>query len=306
MAVLTIIFFLPAITFRPLIGQDLKNNFKANFIYYDNQRYIEEIEFIDNEKGEIIKSFNIVENNPYQNLNYPIIRQSKQGYNVYEIDNVQVKEIDLNEPSFVHRRNISDSFLIEGGAIKSYHVLNYTDTSYIVLKYHVNLYMGECLVGVSNTIYIFKNNGDLIKKFNQFNTQCIRPTITQNGMYFAYGYGGNVDEGFGYFDEVGYIIYDIQNEVNMVEKKTKKRYHEAIPVIDGNLIRICQHTYDTTHYVVFDFNKRLKYEKSYPLNCLGFFIDVNNDGFVFELEPRGSGKFRTDFYEIDFKVEEIK
>ena len=105
-----------------------------------------------------LKSFNVVENNPYDDLAYPVLKQSKQGYNVYEIEDVQIKDINLNGPTFVFRRDIADSFMIKGGAIKSYHSLRFKDTIYIVLKYHLNLYMGDGLVGVSNTIYIFTHS----------------------------------------------------------------------------------------------------------------------------------------------------
>nr|NQU89965.1 hypothetical protein [Bacteroidota bacterium] len=304
--VVLIVLIHTSIMCNPLFGQKKNAIAPVNFLYYNNQKYIGVIEFINTDNGEVLKSFNVVENNPFNNLAYPVLKQSKQGYNVYEIDDVQVKDINLNGPKFVIRRDISDSLTIKDGAIKSYHSLKFRDTSYFVLKYHLNLYVGDELLGVSNTVYIFKKDGKLMKKFDQLDTQCLTPCVTSDGKYFAYGFGGVVDESLSYFDNLGYRIIDLENESLIVDAFIEKKYHDINVTNDSNLVRLTLKTMNTRSYWVYDFNKQKKFNKEYSIDEMGLWIDVLPEGFVFELDYRGSGNFRTDYFETDFNVEAIK
>ncbi len=303
---LFIIFALLLLATKPLYSQENKDNFRVNFTYYNNQRYVKEIEFVDVGSGETIKTFDIVDNNPYNNLNYPLIDQSKQGYNIYDVDGVQIKYLQLEGPFFASRRNLTDSFVIEDGAIKSYHELCFTDTSHIIVKYHLNLYMGGVLVGVSNTVFLFMNNGELIRKFDQFTTQCLYPCITSDGKYFAYCYGGVVDESLDFFDDLGYVVYNLSENRIVVSETLEKKYNDIATTNDSAIIRIACMTMDSDTYIVYDFMKMKKFEKEYHNDVLGLWRKVTKYGFIFEEDFRGSGKYRTDFYETDFKVEEIK
>lgn len=249
-----------------LYGQNGLDNFKIDFVYYKNQKYVKEIHFVDKEKGNVATSFNIIENNPYQNLQYPALRESRQGYNVFKIDDIRIKEIELNGPTFVHAEILSDTFKIIDGAIKSYHQLHFTDTSHIILKYHLNLYMGDGLVGVSNTIYIFRKNGELLKKYDQFNTQCLFPCATSDSKYFAYSYGGIVDESLIYFTDLGYHIIDLSNDETIVNKKVDKKYHSVGITNDSTLIRVECNDMDSCKFIIYDFANFNKYEKVYPIN----------------------------------------
>jgi len=289
-----------------LIGQNNIDNFKIDFIYFENQRYVKEIHFVDTEKGNITKSFSIVENNPYQNLKYPLLRQSKQGYNIFEIDNIRIKDVELNGPTFVHARSLTDTFKIINGAIKSYHELRFTDTSHIILKYHLNLYMGDGLVGVSNTIYLFRKDGELLKKYDQFNTQCLTPCVTSDSKYFAYSFGGIVDESLSYFAGLGYHIIDLFNNELIVDEMVDKKYHGVGTTNDTSLIRIGLKMLNSRNYIIYNFSINKKYEKEYPIDSIGLWRKVTSNGFVFEENFRGSNKFRIDFYETEFKVEDIK
>lgn len=289
-----------------LIGQNNIDNFKIDFVYYENQRYVKEINFLDTEKGSIVKSFNIPENNPYQNLQYPIFSQSKQGYNIFEINDLQINDIDLNGPNFVYARSLTDTFKINNGAIKSYHELRFTDTSHIILKYHLNLYMGDGLVGVSNTIYIFRKDGELLKKYDQFNTQCLFPCVTSDSKYFAYSFGGVVDESLIYFADLGYHIIDLEKDELIIDHKIDKRYHGLVTTNDSASVRVLCEDMDNCRFIIYDFSNSKKYEKEYPTNVIGLLRNVNKYGFVFVEDIKNPKKFRTDYFETDFLTEEIK
>ncbi len=272
----------------------------------ENEYYIE---FIDTITKQVKKTFDLRKNNPYNNLPYSKKGESSNGYNEYQINNIKLKDVDLKVANLVKNMSFDDDYLIEKATGMSYDVALYNDyaSKYILVVYDFLLVDETSLLGESSIIFLFSSDGDFIKKFNSFTRQCHNSCVTENGKYLAYTYGSMADESMNYFDKVGFQIIDVETGKVIVDNDFEAPVHSTVTTCFGNLIRISCMSLDYNTYIIYNFEKSKKYTKAYPTDgSAGRGRGVTDVGFVFEEPPRGSNIFRTDYYETDFKVEEIK
>ena len=273
----------------------------------DNQKYyIKYIDFINNTTGEKEAVFNIREHNPYNKLDFPILnKKNGQNNKYYQINNIRIKDFRLSKGKFKFRNELSDTITIINGSATSYSAVFTSDTSHIIVQYNMILYQNETFLGMSTTVYILSNEGSVLHIFDEFDSECLSPAVTENGKYFAYGYGGGNDEEGNSLSGVGYAIIDLDTKEMIVNEKVGELYNIALPHNYGNLIRINCKKYESRTYIVYDFDKKKKYTKTYPFDEIVLMKKVTNQGFIFE-ENYHSGIYRTDYFEKSFIVGEIK
>ncbi len=284
-----------------------KNKIVLNYSLDNQKHYIKSIDFVNPLTKETINSFNIYQNNPYENLNYPkLVKRNEQDNKYYKINNVRIRDFSISEGKFNYRKDTPDTTKIINGFAGSYSAVFYSDTSHLIVLYELRMYQEDSFLGVSTSVFILTNNGSISHRLSFFETECHSPTITKNGKFFAYGYGGSVDENFSYLDSVGYVIYYLQKNKIIIDEIIDKKYYDALPYNYDNLIRVNCKSYQNRTYVIYDFENNRVYEKSYPIEQVRLIREVTDIGFIFEERQHGSGKFRTDYYKEVFKMGNIK
>ena len=92
------------------ISQNSNKTIPYQFVYDDEMVYAKEvaINFIDIVTEDIIKTFNLVENNPFNKLNYPEIdnKAPDEKNKVYQINDIPIESITLPEGNLVLRQKL--------------------------------------------------------------------------------------------------------------------------------------------------------------------------------------------------------
>ena len=99
---------------------------------------------------------------------------------------------------------------------------------------------------------------------------------------------------------------DVQTENVIIDESFMHPVCETLMGCFGNLIMAACDKSNVITFIVYDFEKKKKYTKDYPVSVLGKRRGITDFGFSFEVESNGTNVIRTDYYETDFKVEEIK
>jgi len=271
----------------------------------ENEYYIE---FIDTITKQVKKTFDLRKNNPYNNLPFSKKGVSSNGYNEYQFDNIKLKDVDLKVANFVKNMSFDDDYIIDNATgISSDVVLaNNYSSNYVIVKYNFFLTEGTSLLGQSSVVHVYTAEGALFKQIYAFTTQCQNLCITEDGQFIAYTYGGIADEGFERFDTIGYQIMDVQTENVIIDESFIHPVCETLMGCFGNLIMAACDKLNVITFIVYDFENKKKYTKDYPVSVLGKRRGITDFGFSFEVESNGTNVIRTDYYETDFKVEEIK
>ncbi len=290
-----------------ITAQSRKNKISLNYNPNNKKKYIKTIDFINPITKDTVITFDVHTHNPYDNINFTLLdNTNSQDYKQYKINNITKKDFKLSEARFGFRKDLPDTALISDGFATSYSGVFFSDTTYIIVLYKFILYQGGSFLGMSTTILILSNEGQIIHKLNDFSTECYSPSITKDGKYFAYGFGGGNDEEGNTLDSVGYAIIDLKSEKIIIYENIDKDYYSALPYSYGNLIRINCKKNKYRKYIVYDFDENKKYSKTYDIRQIPFLKKITKYGFVFEEGESSSNQYRTDYYNKVFEQEDIK
>lgn len=280
-------------------------NDRYRAIVKDNHSFVE---FLDTITGKVINKLDVSTNNPYIDLNYRSNSVDHKGDKVYDLERFKLKDVDLGMARFVRNINYSEEYYVEKGLGSYSDVVLYKSRSanYVIVKYNFFLTEGTSLLGQSSVVYIYTAEGALFKQIHGFTTQCQNLCITEDGQFIAYTYGGIADESFERFDTIGYQIMDVQTENVIIDESFIHPVCETLMGCFGNLIMAACDKLNVITFIVYDFENKKKYTKDYPVSVLGKRRGITDFGFSFEVESNGTNVIRTDYYETDFKVEEIK
>lgn len=299
--------FMLIITLFSAGAQCSEDNSPYQLVNYSNtsEKYVA-INFIDTVTQQVIVSFDLVENNPFNKLNYDVInRDNKKDQNIhYNLENIILKNIDLPTGKPVLKEKIADSISRQGLQGWS----NYQATiagKLLVVKYTFYINWGEIVLGRSDAVYIFNDKGNVLHKLEGFDTNVREWALSDNGRYFSYAFGGVLDESLTSFSDVGYKILDLHEDKIVYEENFGDTFNEVRTGTVGNIFVITGYSLDCL-YIFIDFSKNKKYSRIFSKKEIGLWKNVEEEGLLMYLGNRKSNSYTLLRFEDDFKVEEIK
>lgn len=268
-----------------------------------NTKYIA-VSFVDTTTKEILNTFNIVENNPYNHLDYTEI-ENKDHYNRnkrYKIKDTPLQEIKLPEGNLVLKEGLDTTRVVDVNALSHYQAFIRGD--YLVIKYALYVGLRDWVAGKSDAIFIFDTKGNLLHKLNDFDTDVYEWALTENGRYFSYGHGGIWDESLGQFCEVGYKIIDLQENKIAYEENFGNKFNEVRTRTFNNMFKISCHA-SICQYIIISFEEKKKYSRYFTDAEMNLWKEFTNIGLYVFVGSRNSNKVEFLSFESDFNVEDL-
>ncbi|OQX76263.1 MAG: hypothetical protein B6D61_09050 [Bacteroidetes bacterium 4484_249] len=290
------------------ISQNSNKTIPYQFVYDDEMVYAKEvaINFIDIVTEDIIKTFNLVENNPFNKLNYPEIdnKAPDEKNKVYQINDIPIESITLPEGNLVLRQKLQNPEQYTELTGSSFYQAT-VDGDFLVVKYSFYLTSFGMVLGRSDAILIFDSKGNLLHKLNNFDTNVREWALTDNGRYFSYAFGGILDEWSGPFSDAGYKIIDLQKNEIEYEESFSNQISEIRTRSFDNMIKVSYHSINYL-YILFDFTKNRKYSRYFTRDEKNLWKRFTKKGLEIYVGDRQSNKYKLLSFDSDFKVEEIK
>lgn len=275
-------------------------------LVYDNENsqvYLS-INFINTSSRIILNSFDLIESNPFNKLEYPELERNTmdQPNKVYRFHNVQLDKIDLKGCNLIIKENVDQNKTFsELTGWSFYQASNCGD--YLIVHYLFYLNQGESLLGRSDAIFVFNKNGELINKIKGFDTNVRECAISENGKYFSYAYGSALDESLDYFSEVGYKIMDLRTNKIVDEENFHHEYNEVRTRQDGNLIRVSCFSVDNK-YIFIDPTKNKKYSRIFSRDEKSLWKEITPEGIIV-YKDKNRNKIEILKFDQNFTVSEL-
>ncbi len=284
------------------IGQTYKEHGNFRFVYEGMIGTGDElkIEFIDTTKNKTINNFSMAENNPYNQLDYPVLETQKgrgPGYKTYQVDIEQLKNNDIP----VKLQNLTPEIESQPFALMwSFHSMGIFEDTTLVIRYDLAIGGYDMMWATCATFYILDRFGNIVTILDNLNRNELFDFAVTGQRYFVCTY---YPSKFGVCKDPGYLAYDLHNNKLIDQNEFDGRY-SAIGVrgYDG-LIRIgLVKNNNTEDLIYFDFVKNKKYSKNLHMNLLLSTKEVNRDGIIY----RKDESMDTLLFHRDFKVEDIQ
>jgi hypothetical protein len=257
------------------------------------------VEFID-ENNSVIKSIDLVEENPFNKLNYEIDIKDKAGHNYY-------KSIPFDE--FFPDKAFFNSEKIKGiKAVYAYPIVDVdnTNNNFIIIFYRLATRFGDLYTGSKVTIRIYNMQGENIKEYNN-RTDMGNVRLTENGKYLAYFAGDDMgDQGSGK-EELNVKIINIENDKIILERYPISGFvlQGVYPLNDLFIIAMENYRSLIKRYEVINFEKRVIYSREFTRSEIEKLQNQTNEGFIFGIDIYGDSNTKTLRYENDFEEEDF-
>lgn len=262
------------------------------------------VNFVDTTTKAVLKTFNIVENNPFNHLDYPEIevKDPLHKNKSYEIKNTPLQDIELPEGNLVLKQGLDTTRVVDVQGYSYYQA--FIRGEFLVIKYDFGIGLRDWVAGKAHVIYIFDFEGKLLHKLSDFDTDVYEWALTENGRYFSYGYGAIWDESLQQFGDVGYKIIDLQENRIIYEEIYGNLYGEVRTSAFKNLVVVTAFSTDNL-YIFIDLSKNKKYSRVFTNAELGLWKKTTKSGIIMYLNNRNSDTTQFLSFESDFKVEEL-
>jgi hypothetical protein len=262
------------------------------------------INFIDTATKVVLKTFDIVENNPFNHLDYPEIevKDPLHKNKSYEIRNTPLQNIKLPEGNLVLKQGIDTTRIIDVNGYSYYQAFDLKN--FLIIKYTLYVGLRDWVAGRGDAILIYDTKGNLLHKLNNFNTDVREWALTENGRYFSYAYGGIQDESLEQFCDVGYKIMDLHENKIAYEENFGNIFNEVRTRTFNNMFKISCHA-SICQYIIINFEEKKKYSRYFTDAEINLWKEFTRDGlYVFE-DYRNSDRITFLSYKNDFKVEDM-
>jgi hypothetical protein len=185
---------------------------QSNEIKYDADlpESIRRIDFVNKKTKAIVSTYDVIANNPYNHLKYPII-EKKAGNKIYDIRNVTQKDVSY----FVSKKSPQIIDFQPVKAISRVFIRSnqktYTTVSYILITIGL-----EDDIDHHTTTKILDNDSKVIRTFEHLNYQDNYSLVSQDGKYYMLQDSGDAFD--GKFNQV-YRIYDVKTGQLLYEEE---------------------------------------------------------------------------------------
>ena len=290
------------------ISQNSNKTSPYQFVYEDTNPYAKYIavNFIDTTTWQILNSFDLVENNPFNKLSYPETdkKAPDEKNKVYQINNIPIENITIPEGNLVLRQNLENPEQYTKLTGSSFYQAT-VDGNFFVVNYSFYLTSFGMVLGRGDAVFIFDSRGILLYKLNDFDTNVREWALTENGKYFSYAFGSILDEWSGTFSDAGYKIIDLQKNEIAYEESFSDQFNEIRTRSFDNMIKVSCHSINYL-YILFDFTKNRKYSRYFTRDEKNLWKRFTKKGLEVYVGDRQSNKYKLLSFDNDFKVEEIK
>lgn len=263
-------------------------------------RPTKKVEFID-KYDRVIKSINLIEENPYNKLNYDIDRTDKAGHNYYK---------SISYDDLFPDKSIFNSDKIEGiNSVYAYPIVNVDShlENYVIIIYTLATRIGEIFTGSITTIELYDSKGEKLKEINNITSGVGTVKITENGKYLAYLCGNDMGDQGVYKKKIGVRIFDLNNDSLILDRNAKKGFELLCPGPLNNMLVITMKDYksDIIRHEIINFEKRKIYSIELTRNERNKLKERTNESYIFGLTSRINESEKILKYEKDFEVEDF-
>lgn len=283
------------------VENDKKTNFPIKINYFDST-------------GRLLNSFNIIENNPYNKLEYPILKKDKYGLIIYDMTKVSKSEaVKALSPKYIEQKSSfkkSDSDLNTPSltSLKSRVVYSgeFRDDSFRIVSYSLMAYEhDEYPISFKSNIFVLNNKGNIIANLPDINTETNLPKITNDGGYIVFTYGGELTCSNDELQPHSFKILDVKTKeilwdepFTKIDTSLKIKYEQGSDYptcIEDNLIVMVSSTYSDGKeiylYKIYNPVERVVYLRESE-NFIRTY-EIKKDGF--HLKNGTFYSFKTDF-----------
>ena len=254
-----------------------------------------------NDKRNLVNSFEIQRNNPFNHKDYPLI--SKEQYINYSAAGVGIDY--EKEPLYDFKKDVNEYYTNTNIWIN--------ENGYSVINYNLQpIDKQGRLIGWLCDLILLNPKGERISEFENIQLDINNALITSDGKYLSIRYGGNDTENYKRLRNDGIRIYNIANDKIIYENKLPKAKSYSGPSeIDTSFITfgITDHElYDRDdsnyyHKEFYDIQNRVKYYRDYHRNEMTRLRGVTREGQKIIDDKSGKNhllKFKDDFSKQNF------
>jgi hypothetical protein len=255
-----------------------------------------QFKFIDTITGNVKSAFNIDEKNPYM-LEYSKYTKGEPKNYFYFPEKISIDKFISPDKRAIYERNVSNA-IVDRAYTTSYY---YNNDYWALAAYTLALMGDDILLGCKSHIDIYDRNGNKTAQIIDDVLNVNNATITNDGKYVCYTYGDN-DE-YGNLVLNGYKIYDVNSNAVLNEEIFPVNYYNFSTSIQAKRLFVQMLKEGLIQcYIVFDFNKKVKYTYDYFPDKDKLLKTVEEYGLVFQDR---NGIVSTVYYDKDFKTEKI-
>lgn len=258
------------------------------------------IEFVDTTQNITINTFSLAENNPYNQLDYPVMETQKgrgPDYKTYQVDIEKLKNNEL--PIRLHNINpIIESY--SSLLLWTYHSIGIFEDTTLVIRYDLTVGGYDMVFATCATFYILDRFGKIVSVLDNLNRNKLFEFAVTGQRYFVCTY---YPSKYGVSENPGYLAYDLQNN-KLIDQYEFAEEYSGIGVRGHNGIISFGVAYNdlSEDVVYFDFYENKKYSKHIDANTLYSIRETNRDGIIY----LNNGGRDTLLFNRDFKVEDIQ
>ncbi|MFO7896174.1 MAG: hypothetical protein R6U84_04510 [Candidatus Cloacimonadales bacterium] len=264
--------------------------------------FIHFVHFKDIKSGEIIKTIDLVEDNPYNNLPYEIEFYNEKGNKVYKNINFDEFFTDKSafEPNYIKNVKKVDAFTASGVSTET--------KNYAIVIYEIGTGIDEYSTGGKRSIFIYNSKGNILFKCIDLIGAGGRPCITPDGKYLAYTYGQASEYLTEYpmlKDTKGVKVYDIESGEIILDRKAKQGYNLSGVFMRDNAFFIGMKKSSIYRHEIIRLDKKRIYSYEIDKNELNKLQKLTKDGFQFGIKDMQDKNSYFRSIETDFEVEEF-
>ncbi len=316
-----VLFLLGSFSFN-VLGQDMIITPKEKLSPINEDNKIEiikneqdqpiKINFICNTSGDICKSIDIVEQCPFENLDFPKVPRSNFGrqkgiqYTRYDLSNVPYEKVIgtlLPHVSGAIERPCKPYATTTNSSAVNY-------GNYTIIRYSFTI-EGEAGGSIAGNTYtqMYNKKGELVFALKNANTGARSIKITDDGRYLAYMYGGyggpHGDCIVGGSSPYGVKVLDTHTGEVLVNEQPGKVYFDSVSMVKNNFFVVYQHENGVIEARFFVPQKNKIYHKKYALQEYSKLLEITSESMVFKA-PNSSADKVIHFFEKDFTQKPIK
>ena len=264
--------------------------------------FIHFVHFKNKRTGEIIKTIDLIDDNPYNHLPYEIEFYNERGNKVYK--NINFDEFFTDKSAFVpdYIKNVNkvEAFTASGVSTET--------KNYAIVIYDIGTGRGEYSTGGKSSIFIYNSKGDILFKCIDLIGEGGRPCITPDGKYLAYTYG----QASEYLTDLpmlkesaGVKVYEINSGEIILDRKPKQGYIlNGIGIRDRTLI-IALEKRRIARYEIVRFDQRKIYGYDFLEDERNKLRGVSRTGIKFGESSFDDKKTYFRSIETDFEMENL-
>jgi hypothetical protein len=255
--------------------------------------------FSDANKGQVIRTFDVRENNPFAELGN---KTDNQYADVFSVENKTLGELfpDIYLNPSIYKSIIDDTMQIEGFYV-DYGAKFSNNRQFAFVTYSAVPIPGE----FNRTAFLFFDSTGVEISRHTLDVPTGQTLITDDGEYFAIVTGWTSEFDYQTFIDYGFAVFNVKTADLLLYKE-----FDAISGVGNvkNFIVAGSHPFynSTNERVVFNYIIDLENQKIYSreldADCIGF-SEIVSDGFIMNCLNGVSYKLK---FIGDFKVEDLK